>query len=50
MTPPLTRRRFTVLDHLFGVRLGERAIVWAQNPLVLEEHWEPQLAETPLSE
>lgn len=30
------------LDHLFGVRFGERAIVWAQNPLVLERHWEPQ--------
>lgn len=30
------------LQHLFGARVGERAIVWVQNPLVLDRHWEPQ--------
>lgn len=30
------------LNRLFSARLGERAIVHVQNPIVLGAHWEPQ--------
>lgn len=44
MTPIGSRHAATVdrLTHLFSQRVGNRAIVRVQNPIVLGQYWEPQ--------
>ena len=44
MAPIGSRHAATVarLTHLFGQRLGDRAIVWVQNPVQLDRFTEPE--------